>query len=108
MNMKEIAREYLKKDHDAAGTSVHGFPDQECEALHRFVYHGGIWDAHARKKYPVIRLKKPSEWTLDDIYAYLTFIVLTERTQEGCFEAHIKDGTINRLLERYLELEGEN
>lgn len=41
------------------------------------------------------------------MFAYLTFIVLRERTCDGCIDKHIANGTVSALLNRYLELEEE-
>ena len=42
-----------------------------------------------------------------NVFAYLTFIVLRERTCDGCIDKHIANGTVLALLNRYLELEEE-
>lgn len=101
--LKEIAKRYLKKPHHFP--DIWAPADTEVEELFRFIYHGGIWDAHAREKYPTVRAKQPPEWTLDDIYAYLTCIALADRTVDGFFNDRVNDGTVARLLERYLQLE---
>lgn len=97
--MKEIAKTFLAASHAAPWVR-----DESARALVNFVYEGGVWDAHAREKYPLIRKKPSREWSLDDVFAYLTFIVVVDRTNEGCIDSHIADGTVAGLLRRYLEL----
>ena len=41
----------------------------------------------------------------DEINTYLTFIFCTDRTQEGCVEAHIANGVLPALMRRIVELE---
>ena len=97
--MKKIAKTFLAVPHTAPW--IH---DESASALVNFVYEGGIWDAHAREKYPAIRQKSSQEWSMDEVFAYLTFIAVMDRTNEGCIDSHIADGTIASLLHRYLEL----
>ena len=97
--MKEIAKTFLAASHAAPWVR-----DESARALVNYVYEGGVWDAHAREKYPLIRKKPSREWSLDDVFAYLTFIVVVDRTNEGCIDSHIADGTVAGLLRRYLEL----
>ena len=37
-------------------------------------------------------------------YRYLTMIICTDRTQEGCIDAHIQNGKLEALLRRWLDL----
>ena len=100
--MKEIAKRFLSEKHTAPWIE-----DPSAEALVDYVYNGGVWDKDAREKYPVIQAKQPNAWSVEDVFAYLTFIVLRERTCDGCIDNHIANGTVSSLLKRYLELEEE-
>ena len=84
--MKEIAKTFLAASHAAPWVR-----DESARALVNFVYEGGVWDAHAREKYPLIRKKPSREWSLDDVFAYLTFIVVVDRTNEGCIDIDSKE-----------------
>ena len=44
---------------------------------------------------------------MEDVFAYLTFIVVQDRTCDGFIDKHIANGTVSSLLNRYLELEEE-
>lgn len=96
--MKEIARAFLANAHTAPWTK-----DEHTKALIQHVY-DCVWDPRARQKYPNIRQKPSHEWSLEDIYAYLSFIAVTDRTNEGCIDRHVADGTISELMKRYLEI----
>lgn len=100
--MKEIAKRFLRENHTAPWTE-----DPSAEALVDYVYNGGIWDKDARAKYPAVQVKQPNAWSMEDVFAYLTFIVLRERTCDGCIDKHIDNGTVSALLNRYLVLEEE-
>lgn len=101
--MEEIAKEFLIGNHITSWIE-----DPSAAALVRYVYDSGIWDKDARAKYPTIKAKQPDDWSMEDVLAYLTFIVLKERTCDGCIDQHIANGTITALLNRYLALEEEN
>ena len=64
-----------------------------------------IWDADFRDKISRIREKPIRALSADEINTYLTFIFCTDRTQEGCVEAHIANGVLPALMKRTLELE---
>ena len=100
--MKKIAKRFLTENHTAPWRE-----DPSAEALVDYVYNGGIWDKNARAKYPAVQVKQPNAWSMEDVFAYLTFIVLRERTCDGCIDKHIDNGTVSALLNRYLVLEEE-
>ena len=100
--MKEIAKRFLEEKHTAPWIE-----DPSAEALVDYVYNGGVWDKDARAKYPAIQAKQSTEWHMEDVLAYLTFIVVQDRTCDGFIDKHIANGTVSALLNRYLELEEE-
>lgn len=100
--MKEIAQAILStKLKDPA----RWFEDAHYAALQRHVYHGGVWDADFRARIDHIREKPIRTLSVDEIHTYLTFIFCTDRTQEGCVEAHIVNGVLSALMRRIVELE---
>ena len=100
--MKEIAQAILStKLMDPA----RWFEDAHYAALQCHVFRGGIWDADFRDKISRIREKPIRALSADEINTYLTFIFCTDRTQEGCVEAHIANGVLPSLMKRTLELE---
>ena len=64
-----------------------------------------IWDADFRDRIGHIREKPIRALSADEINTYLTFIFCTDRTQEGCVEAHIANGVLPALMRRIVELE---
>ena len=81
------------------------FEDAHYAALQCHVFRGGIWDADFRDKISRIREKPIRALSADEIHTYLTFIFCTDRTQEGCVEAHIANGVLPALMRRIVELE---
>ena len=100
--MKEIAQEILSAE---LKDPVHWFEDEHYAALQRHVFRGGVWDAGFRDRIGQIREKPIRALSADEINTYLTFIFCTDRTQEGCVEAHIANGVLPALMKRTLELE---
>ena len=81
------------------------FEDAHYAALQCHVFRGGIWDADFRDKISRIREKPIRALSADEINTYLTFIFCTDRTQEGCVEAHIANNVLPALMRRIVELE---
>ena len=81
------------------------FEDAHYAALQCHVYRSGIGDADFRDRIGQIREKPIRVLSADEINTYLTFIFCTDRTQEGCVEAHIANGVLPSLMKRTLELE---
>ena len=81
------------------------FEDAHYAALQCHVFRGGIWDADFRDKISRIREKPIRALSADEINTYLTFIFCTDRTQEGCVEAHSANGVLPALMRRIVELE---
>ena len=107
--MKKIAErclDYLQHQYDPKESIGSVFP-APIEELHRFVYDGGIWDGNFRKNYPLIKTKPVMELTLQEVYTFLTYIVCTERCNEGFIEHNMQNGTLEALLTRYLVLAKE-
>ena len=100
--MKEIAQAILSAE--LKGPAC-WFEDEHYAALQRHVFRGGIWDADFRDKISRIREKPVHALSADEINTYLTFIFCTDRTQEGCVEAHIANDVLHALMKRTLELE---
>ena len=100
--MKEIAQAILSAE--LKGPAC-WFEDEHYAALQHHVFRGGIWDADFRDKISRIREKPVHALSADEINTYLTFIFCTDRTQEGCVEAHIANGVLLALMKRTLELE---
>ena len=100
--MKEIAQAILSAE---LKDPAHWFEDEHYAALQRHVFRGGIWDADFRDKISRIREKPVHALSADEINTYLTFIFCTDRTQEGCVEAHIANGVLPALMRRIVELE---
>ena len=100
--MKEIAQAILSAE---LKDPAHWFEDEHYAALQHHVFRGGIWDADFRDKISRIREKPVHALSADEIKTYLTFIFCTDRTQEGCVEAHIANGILPALMKRTFELE---
>ena len=100
--MKEIAQAILSVE---LKDPACWFEDEHYAALQHHVFRGGIWDADFRDKISCIREKPVHALSADEINTYLTFIFCTDRTQEGCVEAHIANGVLQALMKRTLELE---
>ena len=100
--MKEIAQAILSVE---LKEPTCWFEDEHYAALQHHVFRGGIWDADFRDKISCIREKPVHALSADEINTYLTFIFCTDRTQEGCVEAHIANGVLQALMKRTLELE---
>ena len=100
--MKEIAQAILSAE---LKDPACWFEDEYYAALQHHVFRGGIWDADFRDKIGRIREKPIRALSADEINTYLTFIFCTDRTQEGCVEAHIANGVLPALMKRTLELE---
>lgn len=100
--MKEIAQAILSAE---LKDTACWFEDEHYAALQRLVFRGGIWDADFRDKISRIREKPVHTLSADEINTYLTFIFCTDRTQEGCVEAHIANGVLPALMRRIVELE---
>lgn len=108
--MREIAMrclDYLQHEYDPKEYIGADYPDS-IEELHRFVYDGGIWDGEFRRHYPVIKDKPIMELTLQELFTVLTYIICTERCNEGFIEHNLRNGTMEALLMRYLELTKED
>ena len=100
--MKEIAQAILSA---VLKNPARWFEDAHYAALQQHVFQGGVWDADFRDKISRIREKPIRALSADEINTYLTFIFCTDRTQEGCVEAHIANGVLPSLMKRTLELE---
>lgn len=108
--MKEIAKrylDYLRHQYDPKVYIGDCFPAPINE-LHRFVYNGGIWDGAFRTNYPVVKDKPIIALTLQEVYTHLTYIICTERCNEGFIEHNMRNGVLEALLQRYLELTKED
>ena len=100
--MKEIAQAILSTK---LKNPTRWFEDAQYAALQRHVFRGGVWDADFRDRIGHIREKPIRTLSDDEINTYLTFIFCTDRTQEGCVEAHIANGVLPALMRRIVELE---
>ena len=108
--MKKIAMrclDYLQYEYDPKVYIGENFPAPINE-LHRFVYNGGIWDGSFRTNYPAIQDKPIAELKLQEVYTHLTYIICTERCNEGFIEHNMRNGVLEALLQRYLELSKED
>ena len=101
--MREIAERFLREEHKQAIWQQ----DQAAVDLLHYVYHGGIWDPHHKERILQIRDKPCSILTLEEVYTYLTAVIGSERINEGLYDRMIQNGTIGKLLERYLALTEE-
>ena len=98
-DMCEEVKHYLETEHN-----VHWIKDEAvCRIVH-FVYHGGIWDEDYRNRFPALKRKHIDHLSEAEVLSYLTMIICTDRTQEGCIDAHIQNGKLEALLRRWLEL----
>lgn len=99
--MKNICRDYIES-HDNRVTPW--TRNEQASRLVRYIYEGTLWDSRYREKIRSILDKDIDDLTVPEIGTYLTFIVATDRTNDGCIDAHIENGTVLKLLTRYLEL----
>ena len=100
--MKDIVKGFIDRKHTAPWSQ-----DESAKLLVAYVYNGGVWDADFRNSIQAIRKKAIVDLELPEVFTYLTFIVCMDRTQEGCIDAHIANGTVHALLRRYLMLTEE-
>ena len=99
---RHIAEQYLSQEHTEPWTD-----DESASQLVSCIYHSGLWDKGFRDRFPALAKKKISTIDEDDIRAYLTMVVCTDRTQEGCIDSHIRSGKLSALLRRWLEIQSE-
>lgn len=99
--MKDIARDYLAQC--PMNTTPWLYNDAASRLL-EYVYSSGIWDRDYQMKSAEIRKKKISTLTENEIYTYLTVIIGGDRINEGLYDDSIANGTIEKLLRRYLEV----
>ena len=109
--MREIANNLLRyiresNSPDREGWKQYHYPD-EVVAFIDYVYEGGIWDADHRGKLGDLQNMDAADMTLSDLYSYFTSIVCIERSYHGFVEQNAYDGTLEKLLKRYLELTKE-
>ena len=97
---RQVAEQYVRQSHVVPWTY-----DAGTEDLVAAVYHCGVWDKDYRTRFPELKKKPVSKMDEAEIYAYLTMIICTERTQDGCIDAHILNGKLLALVKRWLELE---
>ena len=100
---KEALREEIEYFLDAEHKAPWTKDEAACRLVH-FVYHGGIWDEDFRGKFPALKRKSFQHMNEADILSFLTMIVCTDRTQEGCVDEHIRNGKLEKLLRRWLDL----
>ncbi len=82
-------------------------PFEKCDAaqtLMECIYSPSVWQNDFRQRISDILEKEINQLSLNEVLAYLTFIICTERTQNGCYDGNIRNGVIVILLNRYLEL----
>lgn len=103
-SLSQIAKRFLNR---AQSETSHWEAIPEAVELSTFVYNGGIWVADYKSRIHDFRAKKPEDMGVDEIYAYLTAVVAQERIW-GSFGCCLKDGTLDKLLTRYLELAKKN
>lgn len=99
--MREIAKALL------AQCPSNPTPWQKNKTAHDlldYVYNSGIWDVDFLDKIDGLMKKNISELSEKEIYTYLTFIMGRERIDEGLYDVMITNGTIEKLLRRYLEV----
>ena len=97
--LREEIQSFLDAEHKVPWTK----DESACRLVH-FIYHGGIWDEDFRSRVPDLKRKRVQRLNEAEILSYLTMIVCTDRTQEGCIDAHIQNGKLEMLLRRWLEL----
>ena len=71
------------------------------------VYDSGIWDPDFFAKRQKLESADIGKMPLSDVYTYFTAIIATERTFSGFYEQKAYDGTLEKLLVRYLGLTKE-
>ena len=98
--MREIAERFLQAEHKESLWQN----DQTAVELLEYVYNGGIWDRQHKERIMQIRDKPFDTLALQEVYTYLTAIIGGERINEGLYDRMIQNGTIEKLLERYLVL----
>ena len=109
--MKEIAKNLLQlirtpNSQNTANWGQFEFP-KEVEAFMDYVYNSGIWDGDYHDKLKELEKTNPKKMTLEDLHTYFTAIVCIERSFGGFLEQNTYDGTLEKLLVRYLELTKE-
>ena len=98
--MTEIARRFLNRSQRAA---AYWEAIPEAVALFQIIHSESIWAADYNSRIQAVRSKKIEDLSLDEIRAYLTAAAAKERSW-GAYSRCVADGTIDRLLTRYLEL----
>lgn len=101
MALIDIAR---KVSHNSKLLTV---PFEYCDTANELMnalYDSSLWKGDFREDIERIRKQKIARLTMDEVLTYFTFIVCTERTQNGCFDHHIQNGTVVRLLKQYVAL----
>ena len=98
--MRDIAERFLRAEHKETLWQ----DDQTAVELLEYVYSGGVWDRQHKERIMQIRDKPFDTLALQEVYTYLTAIIGGERINEGLYDRMIQNGTIAKLLERYLAL----
>ena len=108
--MKEIAialRQFIQDTNHEGRKEWDVFP-APVRAFIDYVYNSGIWDGSFREKLKKLESMNVSEMTMPDLNSYFTAIVCIERSFGGYVEQNAYDGTLEALLQRYLELTKED
>ena len=100
----EIATRFINRSRDGA-TYWEAIP--EAFELFDFIYNGGVWVKNYGEQIKTIQAKKIHDLSLDEVYTYLTALAAKERVW-GTFGYAISEGTMDKLLTRFLELAKKN
>lgn len=101
--MKEIAIAILSEPSES--NAVHWFENKSYFALMDYVYHSGIRVEDYNEKIKAVLKKKTGDMTIQDIFIYLSFIFGKDRIIDGFVHDHIENGTIRKLMQRFLVLD---
>ncbi len=99
--MRDLAKRFLEANHK----ETHWANDPTAKELLEYAYSGGMpWDRNRLEKIGEVVKKPISVLSLDEVFLYLTSIIGRDRICEGLYDEMIQNGTIAKLLERYLVL----
>ena len=98
--MKDMAKAIVQKTE----MTIPWNQNELARSLLEYVYGSGIWDSEFIGKRQALLKKNISTLTQAEIFTYLTVIIAGDRVNEGYYDEKLLDGTIKKLMKRYLEV----
>ncbi len=105
--LQELAKEYLLATHDAGEWHDYLYCDPTTRKLNVCIHKAEFLDRDHVLHFEAVSKKPIDQLSFSEVCTYLTEIFRRNRVSEGTVTQFTEDGTIERLMQRCLEVEPE-